>query len=268
MRTSLVILLLVLVALLLPTARPLTVHLVPHTHDGQHTAQQHTSSAPDTAPLTVLCCLLLALCPSDVGWLETVDQYFTDAVHSILDSVVAALLKNPIRRFSYVEQAFFQRWWRLQNDTQRQQVRGLVSSGQLEFLNGGWCMHDEATTHYVDMVDQTTLGHRYITQQFGVQPTVTWQIGQQRKQAGRSRRLTAGSASLTSAVLCPLLRSVRSLGVAGLAVRASKRAGRRVLHAHRLSGQGGAAAAADAGDGVEILAQPGGERRDLRRHLC
>ena len=26
------------------------------------------------------------------------------------------------------------------------------------------------------MVDQTTLGHRYITQQFGVVPTVTWQI--------------------------------------------------------------------------------------------
>jgi hypothetical protein len=57
-------------------------------------------------------------------------------------------------------------------------VRGLVRNGQLQFVNGGWCMHDEATTHYVDMVDQTTLGHRYITQQFGVQPTVTWQIGQ------------------------------------------------------------------------------------------
>ena len=28
----------------------------------------------------------------------------------------------------------------------------------------------------MDMVDQTTLGHRYILQQFGVVPTVTWQI--------------------------------------------------------------------------------------------
>eukprot|EP00897_Mesotaenium_endlicherianum_P007935 jgi/Mesen1/716/ME000109S_10932 len=42
--------------------------------------------------------------------------------------------------------------------------------------NGGWCMHDEATTHYVDMIDQTALGHRYIRRQFGQRPRVAWQI--------------------------------------------------------------------------------------------
>ena len=34
----------------------------------------------------------------------------------------------------------------------------LVASGQLEFINGGWCMHDEANPSFVDMIDQTTLG--------------------------------------------------------------------------------------------------------------
>ena len=126
-------------------AATLTVHLVPHTHD-------------------------------DVGWQITVDEYYDREVRSIISTVVASLAANPTRKFMYVEQAFFQRWWREQNDTQRALAQKLVAAGQLEFVNGGWCMHDEAGTHYVDMVDQTTLGHRYISQQFGVQPTVTWQI--------------------------------------------------------------------------------------------
>lgn len=37
-------------------------------------------------------------------------------------------------------------------------------------------MHDEATTHYIDMIDQTTLGHRLIKEQFGKVPRVGWQI--------------------------------------------------------------------------------------------
>jgi len=32
------------------------------------------------------------------------------------------------------------------------QVRELVKNDQLNFVNGGWCMHDEAATHYVAMV--------------------------------------------------------------------------------------------------------------------
>lgn len=37
-------------------------------------------------------------------------------------------------------------------------------------------MHDEAATHYIDMIDQTTLGHRFIKEEFGVTPRVGWQI--------------------------------------------------------------------------------------------
>jgi alpha-mannosidase len=128
-----------------PTAPPLTVHLVCHSHD-------------------------------DVGWQITVDEYYDREVRNILNTVVASLALNSSRRFMYVEQAFFQRWWREQGADQRALAQKLVKAKQLEFVNGGWCMHDEASTHYVDMVDQTTLGHQYITQQFGVQPTVTWQI--------------------------------------------------------------------------------------------
>ncbi len=37
-------------------------------------------------------------------------------------------------------------------------------------------MHDEANPTYVDMIDQTTLGNRYLLQEFGAVPSVTWQI--------------------------------------------------------------------------------------------
>ena len=126
-------------------ASAITVHLVPHTHD-------------------------------DVGWQVTVDQYYIGSVQYILTTVIEQLQVNPDRKFIYVEQAYFQRWWREQNEDVRSQVRALVKSGQLEFINGGWCMHDEAGTHYIDMIDQTTYGHRFIKEQFGVAPKVGWQI--------------------------------------------------------------------------------------------
>ncbi|XP_068639714.1 alpha-mannosidase isoform X2 [Aristolochia californica] len=136
-----------------PVEGKLNIHLVPHSHD-------------------------------DVGWLKTIDQYYVGSNNSIqgasvkntLDSVVVSLLKDPNRKFVFAEQAFFQRWWEEQSPETQMKVRKLVDSGQLEFVNGGWCMHDEAATHYIDMIDQTTLGHRMIKKQFNKVPRAGWQI--------------------------------------------------------------------------------------------
>ena len=116
----------------------------------------------------------------DVGWLKTVDEYFLGANNSIqdagvqvradaneffsrvivekvfrlfvvfflrqyiLDSLVLALEANPARRFIYVEIAFFSRWWLEQDNNMKSRVRALIANHQLEFVNGGWCMNDEA----------------------------------------------------------------------------------------------------------------------------
>ena len=69
----------------------------------------------------------------------------------------------PIR-FILGEMAFFHRWWKAQNETSRNIVKRLVENGQLEFINGGWSMNDEAVTHYVDIIDQMSLGSKYFDQ--------------------------------------------------------------------------------------------------------
>lgn len=89
------------------------------------------------------------------------------AVSYILSTVIAELSRNPNRTFTYVEQGFFQRWWGEQDDEIRTLVRSLVASGQLTFSNGGYTMFDEAGPSYVDMLDQTTLGFRFILSEFG-----------------------------------------------------------------------------------------------------
>jgi alpha-mannosidase len=133
----------------------LNVHIIAHTHD-------------------------------DVGWLKTVDQYYMGGnltcagyirgVQIILDTVIAALQRNPDRKFTYVEQAFFQRWWRQQDEGMQTIVRGLVSSGQLDFTIGGWTMADEACPYYLSMIDQLTYGHKFLKEQFDFIPRMGWQI--------------------------------------------------------------------------------------------
>ena len=58
-------------------------------------------------------------------------------------------------------QAFFIRWWREQDERMQRLVRRLVRDEQLGFVNGGYVQNDEAASHYVAMIDQTTRGHRY-----------------------------------------------------------------------------------------------------------
>mmetsp|Transcript_90839 Transcript_90839/g.207946 ORF Transcript_90839/g.207946 Transcript_90839/m.207946 type:complete len:1109 (+) Transcript_90839:54-3380(+) len=130
-----------------PVEGKINVHIVPHSHD-------------------------------DTGWQVTVDQYFFNEVYYVVDTVVERLRDDPNRRFMFVEIAFFARWWDEQPDWKRNVTRTLVEEGRLEFINGGWCMHDEASPHYVEMVDQTTRGHQFLLKNFGEHaiPRGTWQI--------------------------------------------------------------------------------------------
>ena len=104
------------------------------------------------------------------GWQRTVDQYYVEEVQYIYSSVVRALRANPARRFIFVETAFFMRWWREQDNDTKAATKKLVTTGQIEFVNGGWCMADDASPSMDAQIDQNTLGHRYVMDVFGVTP--------------------------------------------------------------------------------------------------
>lgn len=134
--------------------KTLNIHIITHTHD-------------------------------DVGWRKTVDQYFygwndtidnRGKVKDIIGNSVEALRQHPSRTFTYVEMKFFSMWWYNQTDQIKDQVRFLVANQQLVFVNGGWCMHDEAATHFMGMLDQTTLGHEFLAEELGVKPRIGWQL--------------------------------------------------------------------------------------------
>ena len=86
------------------------------------------------------------------------------------------LIANPNKRFTQVEMKFFSMWWDEQDEARRNDVRKLVKSGQLEFVNAGWSMHDEACTHYDDMMNNMMIGHEWLENEFGIRPRVGWSI--------------------------------------------------------------------------------------------
>lgn len=134
------------------TARK-TIHVLPHSHD-------------------------------DVGWLKTFTEYFDGQnkdtqntnVHIELSTIVDSLLANPERKFTEVEIQFFSLWWDLQTKEKHDQVRELVKRGQLEFVNSGWSMHDEACPTYTDMINNMMRGQQWVLENIGVAPSIGWQI--------------------------------------------------------------------------------------------
>ena len=131
------------------------VHLIPHSHD-------------------------------DVGWLKTPDEYFSGSdqdiqqagVSNIIGTAMLELINDPKKRFSQVEIKFFSMWWDEQDENMHENVRRLVREGRLEFINGGWSMHDEACTHYDDAMNNMLIGHEWLDATFGdiARPRVGWHI--------------------------------------------------------------------------------------------
>ncbi|XP_022230104.2 lysosomal alpha-mannosidase-like [Drosophila obscura] len=150
-----------------PETKPnmVNIHLVPHSHD-------------------------------DAGWLKTVDQYYYGhknriqhaGVQYIIDTVVSELIKDPKRRFIQVETLFFAKWWQEQSEEAQQSVKILVNEGRLQFTGGAWSMNDEAAVNYQSVIDQFTLGLKWLDETFGAcaRPRIGWQIdafGHSREQA-------------------------------------------------------------------------------------
>ncbi|KAL3118861.1 hypothetical protein niasHT_008208 [Heterodera trifolii] len=130
---------------------------------------------------------LIAHTHDDLGWLKTAEDYYTGTkaaivpvgVQFILNTVIEELERDPSRRFSYAETGFLHRWLIDHGQKQRAALRRLITeTGQLELIGGGWAQPDEACTHYLDIIDQYTIGLDLLNASYGDcgHAKVAWQI--------------------------------------------------------------------------------------------
>ncbi|CAN8008180.1 unnamed protein product [Ixodes pacificus] len=113
----------------------------------------------------------------DIGWTRRFQENYLLA-KDILESVCGELMKNRYRMFTVTEMAFFKKWFEETNEVFKIIIRKYINEGRLELAGGGWVMNDEASTLYTDVVDQMTLGHRWINATFGpcALPRAVWQL--------------------------------------------------------------------------------------------
>ncbi|CAF0757101.1 unnamed protein product [Adineta ricciae] len=133
----------------------------------------------------------------DPGWLNSVDGYFFGINHdrgannggrphrhtmpsvlTIFNNVMGALLENADRRFVMVEMSFIWRWWKRLDEDYKRIIRKLMDEGRIDIAGGSWTSNDEAVSHYAAMIDQSTLGFRFIKNELRTcsQPAVAWQL--------------------------------------------------------------------------------------------
>ena len=78
-------------------------------------------------------------------------------------------------------------------------MRKVIKNGQLEIVQGGWVMSDEALPTFEARVNQMTWGHLFLNSTFdGYQPKHGWQLdpfGASRSFLDFSLRLTLGKMS-------------------------------------------------------------------------
>eukprot|EP01156_Anaeramoeba_ignava_P007327 Anaeramoba_ignava/a351520_12.p1 GENE.a351520_12~~a351520_12.p1 ORF type:complete len:949 (+),score=295.63 a351520_12:14-2860(+) len=104
---------------------------------------------------------------NDPGWLNTLEEYYKSNVSEILTNTMNDLIANPKHKFIYVENVFFQYWWKEQNEEMKSNVIKLIEKNQFEFVHGGYVMNDEAIVNYDMIINQMTIGHQWIKENIG-----------------------------------------------------------------------------------------------------
>lgn len=120
----------------------------------------------------------------DIGWVKTIDEYYTGAnkneqtasVKLTLDSVIDQLSKDPSKKYTQATTGYLQMWWDVQSNATKQTVKKLVKNKQLEFVNGGWVDNDEANPNFDDIINNMMIGHEFIKKTFGVYPKIGWNV--------------------------------------------------------------------------------------------
>ena len=114
----------------------------------------------------------------DPGWIKTFDQYYNDQVEKILNNVVYSLKKDKTRKFIYSEISFFRKWYESIDENTKNDIKELIKEKRFEFVNGGYCMEDNAASHFRDGISQLRLGLEFLKDNFNITPKIVWALDQ------------------------------------------------------------------------------------------
>jgi hypothetical protein len=68
-------------------------------------------------------------------------------------------------------------WYSRLHGQKKDDVKNLIKNGQLELVQGGWVSTDEACPNYEDLIINMQVGHSFLQKEFGIQPTIGWNVG-------------------------------------------------------------------------------------------
>ena len=85
-------------------------------------------------------------------------------------------ISSPFVAELVAEGFYFSKWYNQIYESTKLKVKKFIKSGRLNFVNGGWVMHDEATTHFKHQLEQLRVGLEFLHKEFGIRPKVAWQL--------------------------------------------------------------------------------------------
>jgi hypothetical protein len=66
----------------------------------------------------------------------------------------------------------------------------MVSSGRLDFVNGGWSNNDETCSSFENTLTNFMKGHSFLAAEFGIRPKIGWVKGTIDHSAGFTRLMS------------------------------------------------------------------------------
>ncbi|CAG9332642.1 MAN2A2_10 [Blepharisma stoltei] len=113
----------------------------------------------------------------DLGWVETIEDYYKKQVRSIFQNIITLLSENHDRKFVWSETSFLKMFMDEAEADDKEVIKRFISEGRLEIVGGGFVQSDEANPDIEMVIRQIETGHNYLYENFGIEKVrVAWQI--------------------------------------------------------------------------------------------
>lgn len=112
---------------------------------------------------------------NDLGWQKTIDEYQSEVIDSILNSSIDTMTEQPDKKFTYCNVGFLANYLREHPD-RLTNLQKLVQKESMYIVNGGIAVHDNACSHYEDIITNYEHGRHLVKSWFGINTKIGWLI--------------------------------------------------------------------------------------------